>query len=126
MKSLIIAILIAVIIIFGGIYATNKLSDVSDNLIEICEQASELIQNEEFETAGELLEKMKESVDENYIMFAVSIDHNEIDKIEMNLDQMQIYIKEHQKADALAFGNVLLGLFEHLPKDYKLKLENVL
>lgn len=126
MKSLIIAILIAATIIFGGIYATNKLSDVSVYLIEVCEQTSELIENEDFEKAEELAKKLKEGIEENYNMFAVSIDHNEIDKIEMNIDQLQVYIKEHQKADALAFGNVLLGLFEHLPKDYKLKLENIL
>lgn len=126
MKSLIIAILIAATIIFGGIYATNKLSDVSVYLIDICEKTSELIENEDFEKAEELAEEMKKSIEENYNMFAISIDHNEVDKIEMNIDQMQIYIKEQQKADALAFGNVLLGLFEHLPKDYKLKLENIL
>ena len=124
MKSLIIAIIIASIIVFGGVYATNRLSDVSEKLIDMCEEMNESIEENDFKKADKLIEKISKYVDENYVMFATSIDHNEIDKIEMNVNQMKSYIKEKQKADALSFGNVLLGLFEHLPKDYKLKLEN--
>ena len=126
MKSLIIAVIIACIIVFGGVYATNKLSDVSENLIDMCEEMNESIEENDFKKADKLIEKISKYVDENYVMFATSIDHNEIDKIEMNVNQMKSYIKEKQKADALSFGNVLLGLFEHLPKDYKLKLENII
>ena len=126
MKSLIIAVIIASIIVFGGVYATNKLSDVSENLIDMCEEMNESIEENDFKKADKLIEKISKYVDENYVMFATSIDHNEIDKIEMNVNQMKSYIKEKQKADALSFGNVLLGLFEHLPKDYKLKLENII
>lgn len=126
MKSLIIAVIIASIIVFGGVYATNKLSDVSENLIDMCEEMNESIEENDFKKADKLIEKISKYVDENYVMFATSIDHNEIDKIEMNVNQMKSYIKEKQKADALSFGNVLLGLFEHLPKDYKFKLENII
>lgn len=126
MKSLIIAIIIATLIIFGGVYATEKLSDVSEYLIDLCEQTTKKIEEDDFEMAKSLADEMKKCVDDNYNMFATSIDHNEIDKIEMNINQMQVYIDKHQKADALAFANVLTGLFEHLPKDYKLKIENIL
>ena len=126
MKSLIIAISIATAIIFGGIYSTKKLSDLSETLITMCEEAGEAINNDDFEAAGKMLEMIEKRVEDNYNIFAVSIDHNEIDEIEKNIYQMQVYITQNQKADALAFGNVLLGLFEHLPKDYKLKIENVL
>ena len=126
MKSLIVAVLIATAIIFGGIYSTKKLSDLSETLITMCEEAGEAIENDDFKSAGKMLEEIEKSVEDNYNVFAVSIDHNEIDEIEMNIYQMQVYIDKNQKADALAFGNVLLGLFEHLPKDYRLKIENIL
>ncbi len=126
MKSLIIAVLIAVTIIFVGIYSTEKLNDISDYLLDVCDEVSSAIEKDDFKKAGELAQEMEKCVDDNYNMFAASIDHNEIDKIEMNIKQMQTYIEQQQKADALAFGNVLQGLFEHLPKDYKLKLENIL
>lgn len=126
MKSLIIAVLIAIAIIFGGIYSTRKLTDLSQTLITMCEEAGEAIYNDDFKTAGYVLEEIEKRIEDNYNIFAVSIDHNEIDEIEKNIYQMQVYIDQNQKADALAFGNVLLGLFEHLPKDYRLKIENVL
>ena len=107
-------------------YATNKLNDVSDYLIDVCEDTRNKIEEDDFEGAKELADKMKKCLEDNYNMFATSIDHNEVDKIEMNINQMQVYIEKKQKADALAFANVLVGLFEHLPKDYKLKLENIL
>ena len=126
MKSLVIAITIAFIIIFAGIYSTNKLSDISEYLIELGEEIREKIEEDDFVGAKSCVDEMKKCVEENYNIFATTIDHNEIDKIEMNVNQMRVYIEKHQKADALAFANVLDGLFEHLPKDYKLKLENIL
>lgn len=126
MKSLIVAISIAVTIIFVGIYSTEKLNDISVYLTDVCEEASSFVEKGDYKRAGELAKEMEKCVEDNYNMLAASIDHNEVDKIEMNIKQMKTYIEERQKADALAFGNVLLGLFEHLPKDYKLKIENIL
>ncbi len=126
MKSVLIAVLIALVIIFSGIYSTEKLEDMSVYLIDKCNQANEEIKAENFENAEKYVSEIESFVEENYTMFASTIDHNEVDKIDMNIDQMKIYIKEHQKADALAYGNVLIGLIEHLPKDHKLKIENIL
>lgn len=125
MKSLIIAVTIAVLIIFGGIYATEKIEDVSNDLIKITEDANKAVQKDDYKKAGALGDELKSIVEKNYNVFASCVDHSELEKIDMNLDQMQVYIEERQKADSLAYINVLLGLFEHLPKDYKLKLENV-
>ena len=81
MKSLITAIILAAVIIFGGVYATNKLNDVSDYLIDICENTRNEIEDDDFEEAKELADKMKKCLEDNYNMFATSIDHNEVDKI---------------------------------------------
>ena len=126
MKSLIVAVLIAVTIIFVGIYSTEKLNDMSLYLRDVCEEVGSAIEEDDFQRAGELTDAMEKFVEDNYNMFAASIDHNAVDEIELNIKQMQTYIEQHQKADALAFGNVLLGLFEHLPEDYKVKIENIL
>ncbi len=126
MKSLLIAVSIAVVIIFSGIYSTKKLEDMSIYLMDMCNRINEEIEAENFKKAEEYVNEIEAFVEENYTMFASTIDHNEVDKIDMNIDQMKVYIKENQKADALAFGNVLIGLFEHLPKDHKLKIENIL
>ncbi len=126
MKSMLVAVFIAVIIVFSGIYSTEKLEDMSVYLIDKCNQANEEIKAENFEEAEKYVDEIESFVEENYTMFASTIDHNEVDKIDMNIDQMKTYIKEEQKADALSYGTVLLGLFEHLPKDHKLKLENIL
>ena len=126
MKSLIVAVIIASAIIFTGIYSTKKLEDMSSYLIEMCEKTNKEIENDNFEKAEEYIDKIDRFVEENYTMFASTIDHNEIDKIDMNIDQMKAYITHRQKADSLSFGNALLGLIKHLPKDHRLKIENIL
>lgn len=126
MKSLIVAVVISFSIIFTGIYQADKLEDMSSYLIEMCNKTNKEIENENFELAGEYVAKIESFVEENYTMLASTIDHNEVDKIDMNIDQMKAYIVQKQKADSLSYGNALLGLIEHLPKDHKLKIENIL
>ncbi len=126
MKSLIVAIIIAFSIILTGVYSTKKLEDMSEYLIEMCDKTNKEIENDNFEKAEEYILEIEDFVEENYTMFASTIDHNEIDKIDMNIDQMKTYVAQGIKADSLSYGNILLGLIEHLPKDHRLKIENVL
>ena len=126
MKSLIVALIIAFSIIFTGIYSTRKLENMSSYLIEMCDKTNKEIENDNFEKAEEYIDQIENFVEENYTMFASTIDHNEIDKIDMNIDQMKTYVSYGQKADSLSYGNALLGLIKHLPKDHRLKIENIL
>ena len=126
MKSLIVALIIAFSIIFTGIYSTRKLENMSSYLIEMCDKTNKEIENDNFEKAEEYIAQIENFVEENYTMFASTIDHNEIDKIDMNIDQMKTYVSYGQKADSLSYGNALLGLIKHLPKDHRLKIENIL
>ncbi len=126
MKSLFAAVVIAAIMICGGIYATNRLGDVSEYLIEIAEQTETEIKVGNFKSAEELCKKSRECVEKNYDMFAVSVDHDEIDKIEQNQSSLTAYIEQQQTADSLAYNSVLKELYEHIPKDYRLNLGNVL
>lgn len=126
MKSLAAAVIIAAIMIGGGIYATNRLIDVSEYLLEIAEQTQKEIEAGNFDAAAELCKKSEKCVEESYDMFAVSVDHNEIDKIELNQGSLRAYVGQHRTADALAYNNILKELYEHIPKDYELKLGNVM
>ena len=48
------------------------------------------------------------------------------DKIEMNISEVEGYINGEEQTDAVSHCRVLGFLFEHLPKNYKFKLENIL
>ena len=59
-------------------------------------------------------------------MLAATGNHEEIDKIEITIAELKEYILQHSKADALAHTEALNVLFRHLPKNYKLRTENIL
>ena len=59
------------------------------------------------------------------VFFASTGNHQEIDNIEMSLAELKRYIEGHQKYDALAKSQVLDFLFHHLPKNSRLKTENI-
>ena len=44
----------------------------------------------------------------------------------MNISEVEGYINGGEQTDAISHCRVLGFLFEHLPKNYKFKLENIL
>ena len=77
----------------------------------------------------------------SYIRYEVSFEHDKytenlwslyeelnkiFDKIEMNISEVEGYINGGEQTDAVSHCRVLGFLFEHLPKNYKFKLENIL
>ena len=126
MKSLISAVLMAVVIIGGCLFYTNKLDDLSLELAEECINILSYIKDDNYDEAKEHTDELDEFLEQKKIILASFIDHNELDKIEMNLEQMKVYIAEENRADSLAYGKALSALFLHFPKNYKVKIENVL
>ncbi len=65
-------------------------------------------------------------LDENSTVLAATGNHEDFDKIEMNISEVEGYINGGEQTDAVSHCRVLGFLFEHLPKNYKFKLENIL
>ena len=59
-------------------------------------------------------------------VLAATGNHEDFDKIEMNISEVEGYINGGEQTDAVSHCRVLGFLFEHLPKNYKFKLENIL
>ena len=126
MKSFIIAIIIATIMITGSITYTINIEKISDELSSHNERVIKLIEDENFDAAMEIAEFMDKYIDDKKIMLAATGDHEDIDKMEIYLSELTEYIKGNHKSDALAHAKALKTLFEHLPKNYRLKPENIL
>ena len=69
---------------------------------------------------------MADYVDEKKLSLAIIMDHTDLDKIEMGIAELKGYIEGEIKTDALAKCNSLDVMIRHMPKNYKLKIENVL
>ncbi len=126
MKSFIFAIFMAIIITAGCLFYTNRLNNLSTELDDQCITILNSIKEEDFEKAWENTQYLEEFLEEKKVILASFIDHNELDKVETNLEQMKVYIAEEKRSDALANCKSLSALFLHFPKNYKVKIENIL
>ena len=115
MKGVIASAVIAVVIVAGSVAYTNHIDRVMAFLYD-----------GDYESAGDEIEKLVQYLDENRTVLAATGNHEDFDKIEMNISEVEGYINGGEQTDAVSHCRVLGFLFEHLPKNYKFKLENIL
>lgn len=126
MKSVVISVIIAAIVVAGSLVYTRSLENVSEELMSINEQVSKYIENEDYLSAESEIAHLKAYLNSRRAVLDAIGNHEEMDKIEMNLYELEEYSNGEKKTDALSKCRVLDFLFEHLPLNYKLKPENIL
>lgn len=126
MKSFIISLCIAILIIAGGGVFTGYIDNISKELCRVNTEIKIMLEEEEYEKAANAADALSEKIRESKIILASTIDHQAIDNIERNVAELYSYSKSGQGFDALAKCEVLEVLFEHLPKNYAIKPENIL
>ena len=126
MKGVVVSLCIAVVIVAGSIFYTNHIENVSEGLVEINNAIMMFLENEDYDSAGNAAAEMTEYLDKKRTVLAATGNHEELDKIEMNISELSGYISGRQQTDAVSRCKVLDFLFEHLPKNYEMKLENIL
>lgn len=126
MKSVIISAILIAIVIWGSAAYTGTLEKVSSELIEINSQISSKLSNDDFNGAMQDIERLEEYIDSKNTFLSAMNNHAELDNIEMNLAELKRYTEGGAHTDAMSKSSVLDFLFAHLPKNYKLRLENIL
>lgn len=126
MKSFIVSIIIAAIVIAGSIMYTHRLETISDELIAINDTVTERIESENYGEADEKIRELDEYLEEQREMLATTGNHQELDNIQIYLAELKRFSADQMKTDALSRCQVLDFLFHHLPQDYRLRIENIL
>ena len=126
MKSFITSLIIAIIIVSSSFFFTHSIEKTSKKLLKDNREIIELIKDDNYEKAYSLTKDMQKYVDKKKISLAVIMDHGDLDKIESGIAELESYIDHEIKPDALAKCNTLDVIIRHMPKNYKLKIENVL
>ena len=126
MKSFITSLVIAAILITGGIIYTTQLSKKSNNLMQIIDDIEICINNDDFKTAAEHIEKLSNEISHFEPFLLATGDHAEIDNIEINLSELKSLTEGELKSQALAKVYVIKFLFKHLPQNTFLSFENIL
>lgn len=126
MKSVIVSVLIAAAIIAGSIVYTRHLENLSEEFLRINKKVTEYVDAEDYFNADAEIEHLSAYLDQKRVVLDATGNHDEIDKIKMNLSELAEYSGGQKKTEALSKCRTLDFLFEHLPMDYELKLENIL
>jgi len=126
MKSVIIALIIGSATVFGSIVYTNHLEKISVEMIEINKEIEKDIILENFEEASKKSEQLSGFVREKRTLLDAVGNHQELDEIERNLSELVAFTEENMRADALSKCYSLDFLIKALPRNFKIKIENIL
>lgn len=126
MKSVIISAILAAVMVTGALVYTNRLNYVSQSLLEMNENTAQYLEREDYDLALAEINKIKEYLKKKHSLLEAMGNHAELDEIEMNVSQMQRYTEGEQGTDALSHCQVLSFLFEHMPENEYVRLENIL
>ncbi len=126
MKSFWAAVVIAVLLIGGGILFNMNIDSVTEELSEKEEKITELIEKENFDGAKKEIDNLKKYIDDKMIVLASVVDHKNIDEIELCVAEMEGYTKEKSKVEAITKCKKLEHLINHLPINYSVTLQNIL
>ena len=126
MKSLIVSGVIAVCIIVGSIFYSNYINDLSKEMCNYGNEIKTSIAEENYSKAVDKISLLEAYIDKKKPALASTSDHCIPDSIEKDIAELRVYTSMKQKSDALAKCELLNFHFEHIPKGYKLKLENIL
>lgn len=125
MKSLITAFIIAAVVIGTSLYCSHQIDKLTNELTKKNDILLKNITDENFDEALKLLDDIDKTIENSSVLLASYLDHSELQKIETQLVQLDVYIREQEKITALANVNTLNLLFNHLPEDYHVRLENI-
>lgn len=126
MKGVIISLCIAAAIVTGSLIYTKHIDNVSERLSQMNITVRESLDREDFVSASAATKNIEDYLERQRTLLAATANHEELEQIEINIAEMRGYIGGEMKADAISRSNTLGFLFEHMPKNYKMHLENIL
>lgn len=125
MKSFILTIFLGILLVAGSTLHMYNLKSSASELIEHNEMLTEKLHNNDFKGALASIDELHEKVCDIEPFFAALGNHDEMNIIEQNLAELKSFTEGGQKYDAISKAYVLSFLFEHLPKNLQLRLENI-
>lgn len=126
MKSFLSAMIIAILLVWGSGSYMSELESISMELYDVNSSAYDSIEAEDYQAAEADIDEIYSVLEKHHMFFAAMGNHTELDNIKTNLAELEVYTKSREKYDALSKCSVLSFLFEHLPANSRLRIENIL
>lgn len=126
MRYILLAALFLLIIIVGSVVTIYYVQNEADLLQEQLVAIEKCIYEENWKKAYTLYKSFEEKWFDIDHKWSMVIDHTEIDYINMDLGELEAFIKTEDKSSALAKLSSLKLLVDHIPERERPSLKNIL
>lgn len=126
MRALIIIASVIVVLFVGSMLTSNYLTDSSSSINNDLQVLDRQVRTGNWNEARDQFSEVKNKWDGIKDGWAMLLDHQEIDNIDLSFSRMEEYVKVSQAADSLAEISSLKLLFEHIPEKESFSLKNIL
>ena len=126
MKSFFVALSIFLVLILSGTAFDFCLNRTSKELLKSCEEIRENIKEGKMTEAYDKAAALSEYIDSKKPLLSSILDHGNIDEIEEQISELLGFAEQNDVIDAVVSIKKLRHMFEHLPENYALTLQNIL
>jgi len=126
MKSIFIIVLVLILIFTSGYFMSDYINKSSKSIDVELFRLYRVVRTSNWISASQNLLIIENKWKGEKDSWAILVDHQEIDNINLSISKMKEYIKEKDIVDALAEISSLRLLFEHIPRKDSLTWTNIL
>lgn len=126
MRTFLVSILIAALLLGGGLLFNSGMNRVSGELAAQNSEALKSITAGDFVLASTLAEQMNDYITKKYTLLATVVDHNIIDDIELCVSELTGYTEKEDATEARVRCLRLGKLIRRLRTNYNVTLQNIL
>lgn len=125
MRIYVAVVIVLLLALSVSLITLDKLDSTTDDLVAGFDGLETAIAGDNWEDAGAGIERVEILWHKHKGWWAMVIDHQEIDNIDMALARIKQYIKVRDRAMASGELAVLKQMLEHIPEKEKVNLKNI-
>ena len=126
MKSVFVALGIGFAIVIGSLAYTEHLENVSEQLLIYNRELTERLKQEDLKKAEESLDIIEGFLQQRRTVLDSMGKHGNLDEIEKNMIELRSYIECNAIKEAMTKNKSLEFLFDDLPRNFHVRIENIL
>ncbi len=126
MKVFRVAMVIAAVIICGGIAFNIGIGVISSEMETECKKITEAVEEGRLYDANEHAKALESYIKNKKTVMASVIEHKTIDDLELCVSELLGYTKGGMSADSLVYCYRLSHIIRRLPANYRISPQNIL
>lgn len=125
MKQAIILIVVTAILIISGIWEMDYFNDSSQYVLSDINYIKNAVENNNFKMAKDHVAELNNTWDGVKKVWAMFIEHDEIDDIEEAMLKFKSYVAIQNKEESIVYAESLDNLFRHISERETINIPNV-